>query len=483
MESIIESVGDPIVTKESHLRNYLAGALVTVYGHSMTFSDSMSLPGVRWGDRLKNRLNLGWVLELGQNGSSLHDIANFMIGNGYPARTFTGFRGIHLIQAGVLEILYKEDSTFRADGSGLSARQKLSIEENLRAIGACIMGALGGARDEISAATGWTMSGVWTSANHPGASAGTHIFTTVLGNYAQKVLAAGTYWVHLISTEPAALPFAMADISVGGVMVHDNVVTEASWDSQGLQALDFGHVARKIVVPEGDAAARTVRISHAGPDGTYMVLDCVAAELASPPLGFFIKEYWTGNSNGEQTQAAADYSEIFDAVTAEFPLLPALDISEGWDFDLHVGQDLVHPNDAAQWLLTNNLILELSKHITGWNDRLHYGESVLTTVEAGTRLSYARTGSFTFEFVDRDFFIKQTSASATTATVPSATEIPIGTKWEVWQWGAGQVTISPQGGGVNLRGPKGFRSAGQYARIVVEKLSATDFYVSGDVIV
>lgn len=462
---------------EHKLRDLLEGQMICFWGHSMTFSDIMSMPGVRWTERLQKRLNLGWMLELGQNGSSVQDIANYIIGGGYGPREYKGYRALHLVETGAIELLYKEDGvTLRADNSGLGDRQKTSIRENLRAIAATFMTPPPGTREEIAAATGWTMSGQWTQATNAGSSFNNHYWSNTPGSYVEKVLAAGTYYVHLLSGRgDPALPFGGYQILVGGAVVH-NVPADVSWDPPGGNAnLQMGRLARKIVVPEGDAAARTVRIAVTGAAGQFQAVDCIGPEVASPPLTYFIREFWSGE-NGQTTQALADYQAIFAEVMAEFPLFDWLDISEGWSFAEHVGTDLVHPNDAGQWLFANNFVKALAAKLNGFQPRLHYGEGFGTNLLAGARIMYNKTGSFTFDLLDRDWTINTTAAGATTATIGNYPDWPIGTIFRLRQVGAGTVTIAPAAN-VSLRAPRGARTAGQYAMVEIEKIGASEWQI------
>ena len=78
--------------------------------------------------------------------------------------------------------------------------------------------------------------------------------------------------------------------------------------------------------------------------------------------------------------------------------------------------------------------------------------------------------------------LRTTAGSAVSLNVPADATLtfPTGTRIEVMQSGAGQVTIVPAGG-VTVRSPGGLLStASQYSRLVLEKLATNEWLLSGD---
>lgn len=78
---------------------------------------------------------------------------------------------------------------------------------------------------------------------------------------------------------------------------------------------------------------------------------------------------------------------------------------------------------------------------------------------------------------DTNTFIKYTSASAVTVTLPTGVG-GIGTSISIGQWGAGQVTVSASG--TTLRAPNGAKTALQYSVIQLFCVAADEWVVMGD---
>lgn len=88
----------------------------------------------------------------------------------------------------------------------------------------------------------------------------------------------------------------------------------------------------------------------------------------------------------------------------------------------------------------------------------------------------------TFALTDANTMQESTSATAVTWTVPpnSSVNFSIGTVIQVFQSGAGQVTIAP-GAAVLLRAPNGLRTSQQYAVMCIIKVASDTWVAYGDV--
>lgn len=96
-----------------------------------------------------------------------------------------------------------------------------------------------------------------------------------------------------------------------------------------------------------------------------------------------------------------------------------------------------------------------------------------------------RTANYTLTITDVNKIIEMNIPGNNTLTVPPASSVafPIGTTIGAAQYGVGQTTLTA-GSGVTLRSRGGaLRSAGQYARWKIEKVSANEWYVSGDLVI
>lgn len=96
----------------------------------------------------------------------------------------------------------------------------------------------------------------------------------------------------------------------------------------------------------------------------------------------------------------------------------------------------------------------------------------------------AQTSAKTFALADANTMQESTSAAAVIWTVPpnSAVNFSIGTVIQVFQSGAGQVTIAP-GAAVLLRAPNGLKTSQQYAVMCIVKVASDTWVAYGDVAV
>lgn len=90
--------------------------------------------------------------------------------------------------------------------------------------------------------------------------------------------------------------------------------------------------------------------------------------------------------------------------------------------------------------------------------------------------------SYAFALTDANAIVESTSATAVNFTVPphSSVPLPVGTIIEVFQDGAGQVTIVA-GAGVTLRSNGGHvKTSAQYATVGLRQRAQDEWVLSGD---
>lgn len=95
----------------------------------------------------------------------------------------------------------------------------------------------------------------------------------------------------------------------------------------------------------------------------------------------------------------------------------------------------------------------------------------------------AQTGTtYTFVLGDANNCVSLSNANAIALTVPPNSDVAFTTETviDIYQLGAGQVTITP-GSGVTLRSRNGLKLAGQYAGATLRKIATDEWIVVGDV--
>lgn len=107
--------------------------------------------------------------------------------------------------------------------------------------------------------------------------------------------------------------------------------------------------------------------------------------------------------------------------------------------------------------------------------------SKVTASEASSYIN-AQTDNYTLVLADAGKFVKITHASGKTLTVPknSSVAFPTGTEIEIYQGGAGQVTIAPVDGDVTLRNADtALKIEKQYCSAGLKKIGENEWLVSG----
>lgn len=91
-----------------------------------------------------------------------------------------------------------------------------------------------------------------------------------------------------------------------------------------------------------------------------------------------------------------------------------------------------------------------------------------------------QTASYVLVLSDAGKVIEMNVASGNTLTVPpnSSVAFPVGTVIEVYQMGAGQVTLTP-GSGVTIRGAS-MTTRAQYSTVALRKRATDEWVASGD---
>jgi hypothetical protein len=113
--------------------------------------------------------------------------------------------------------------------------------------------------------------------------------------------------------------------------------------------------------------------------------------------------------------------------------------------------------------------------VTGLQAALDAKADLLVTTNSQTGTTY------TLVLGDAGDVIEISNASAITLTVPtnSSVAFAIGTVIEVFQLGAGQITVS--GAGVTFRAPGGAKTRVQYSTLSLRKRATDEWVITGDV--
>lgn len=149
----------------------------------------------------------------------------------------------------------------------------------------------------------------------------------------------------------------------------------------------------------------------------------------------------------------------------------------------------VRRGTAAQWTSANPILaageigaetdtskFKIGDGVTAWQT-LGYAlyPSAYTTVNTQTGTTY------TFVLADQTRLISFTNASAVTATIPlnSSVAYEIGSRLDIIQYGAGQVTLVGAGG-VTVNTSSTLKTRALYSSITVVKMGTNEWVAMGD---
>lgn len=109
------------------------------------------------------------------------------------------------------------------------------------------------------------------------------------------------------------------------------------------------------------------------------------------------------------------------------------------------------------------------------------GDVTVEGVLRDTATITSKTSSYTLVLTDRGKLVEMNKSTALTLTVPpnSSVAFPVGTRIDVIQTGAGQLTFAP-GSGVTLNGTPGLKARAQWSAASLIKRGTDTWVVVGD---
>ena len=144
-------------------------------------------------------------------------------------------------------------------------------------------------------------------------------------------------------------------------------------------------------------------------------------------------------------------------------------------------QALADIDGASSYVLDTQyeIVTLISRGSAGWaiageTKREEMGEIVLVEYTAA---------SVTLQLSDKGKMLKMNRATAQSLIVPTNASVPfpIGTRIEFFQYGAGEVTVSPFDGTVNIRAPNNWvDTTVTYSAGVLTKIGTNEWLLSGD---
>jgi hypothetical protein len=193
-------------------------------------------------------------------------------------------------------------------------------------------------------------------------------------------------------------------------------------------------------------AVGVVRVAGANAAVTAGNVTIGTADATNPRIDLI-----TVNNSGTKacTAGTAAAEPVFPAIPASSVVLAAV---------------YVPANDTT---IASNQIVDKRVILDGWLS------SMVANNQTGT--------TYTLVLGDAGYVIECNNASAITLTVPTNASVafPIGTRIDVYQMGAGQVTISSS---ATLRAPNGAKTAGQYSVLSLWKRATDEWVISGDTV-
>lgn len=213
----------------------------------------------------------------------------------------------------------------------------------------------------------------------------------------------------------------------------------------------LGEIATALQADESTAAALATTVAG------KQALDATLTALAALATGADKLPYSTGTDTFAQADFTAAARTLLDDTTTGAMLTT-------------LGAEAVANKDTDGTLAANSDTKYASQ------------KAVKTYVD--TLLADNQTGTtYTLALSDWGLVVELNNASAIVLTVPlnATLALPVGFWCELWVQGAGQVTVTPESGSVNLRSNGGkLKSNGQYSSIALRKRGTNEWAVAGD---
>lgn len=276
----------------------VAGLPIYAYGASYsTLNQAFFTAGQHWTQRLAARINAGTVTSYGVNGRRALDVALTLL-NGVPISGIT-----NIVAAGKWPSTSTRPGIVVHDALGNDVMNQAAMN-GASIVAAPISGtsylnylkqhyrtalAFMSSETRIENNTHTASSGTWThDSAGTWASGGAFCFSTAVGAYleysvtpAQHGPLAGVVWVVMDSDIPTTSFPADTTISVDGVAGSPVTTYRATYTGQNAAQVK-GYVNSIPVVLPVDGAAHTIRITHSGTGGHYLVVDCILVPSTDP---------------------------------------------------------------------------------------------------------------------------------------------------------------------------------------------------------
>lgn len=336
----------------------LEGLTAHAFGHSYVAAPGVACTsGAEWTARLKRRLGFGQLVNNGQGGIRMFEVAVSLgipsTQRGITAHPWTpGTRGVAVVEA------VTNDAALA--GGPATQRDLAGFRIGLRTVLTTLSAAT-----RVSAATA-TKSGTWSQYSDTGI-AGVNFQRTVVQGASLIFSVAGVRRVAVSGTisDPgvSTLVGGVATISVDGVtaLVVDRTSQDFQMKAYGPQSF-FSGVGGVITLPNTGSHTVTVMKTDSGPGAVDV--DGLLLQMAEPPRVFVCKDPMILPTSPYYASMAANigpYNAAVDTVCAEFPNVTVVDLGgPGWDAVPMVGPDGVHPNDRGMAFIADRLEEALS---------------------------------------------------------------------------------------------------------------------------
>lgn len=279
---------------------------------------------------------------------------------------------------------------------------------------------------------------------------------------------------------------------------HPTKVTEAREiaEEYGLAQVDGAQVLGNIG-QRADANNLSSDGAHPTNNGSWALAFHFLAVLTGDPIGAVLTMLVAAEVDYPGTATEATTATTAEALDYDAGTSGRIVTSNFFGVNLGMFGDSAHANQ--EFLLLRKSTMQTFGATNAQSAALNFGPGDATAldtsmyrVEAGNLYTggqitghkkiNAQTGTtYTLVLLDDGKIVTCSNAAAITLTIPTNASVafPVGTEIEVWQIGAGQVTVSPTGG-VTLRARLGAKTAGQYAMVRIVKQATDTWYMTGD---
>lgn len=316
------------------------------YGHSALAATGQGrTASSSWAERVVKRLRMGTYTNRALASYEMQNVAINAFGGSVAALTWsTGAKGVVYLDCGLTDMF----------GSMSSARKETCFTHAVRHFLHQMSAA-----SKINDATTFTRTGSWTQGNSSTWSNGSRLHTTTNGDFVVVPFTGDSVVITVIGLDDASFApggsnFSItANVGTSPQLPINGTTSNGGKVSVNIPAQTFVPMAIKI--SGFGAGSHSVKITHTGTTGEWLLLDDALVPSATPPtiliqkIMYCTSAYYATTSGQVDDSIIDTYNGLFATIAAEFSNVHMIDSQPGFNPATMLHSDGAHKNDLGEY--------------------------------------------------------------------------------------------------------------------------------------